>query len=197
MHSAPRQKTPTDPRPQRGNTHPRRPRTMPLRQHDLRTPYPSFAGTNPLGEGTAFAAAGRCLERGTWRHAGGCLVSTGSRELRPRTRCHRGSTCCCESAAVPLRQLSSERPSAQPNLRAPAGGPARRRRYPCHCGSSGTGSIWSKRLSGRLPKSPPRGIRGPGPCHCGSTAAPLRQRFLSGVAPSAPLAAAPTAESGR
>ena len=133
-----------------------------------------FAGITLLRRETAFAEAGRCLERGQRQHAGGCLVSTRSRRCalaRVATSQHalareRG---CCHVAAQ-----HRGRRSAQPN-------PPRACRWTgilpprrCH-GAAQQAAGWRVGLSGRLPKSPPRSVRGSGssgPLPRRSTAAP-------------------------
>ena len=124
-----------------------------------------FARTNSLCRKTAFAAAGRCLERGRRQHAGGCLVSTRSRNSRSRTQRHSGSTRWIERLPCHSGGSAAGVARRNPILHSSAGEPARRRQLPCHCGSS-AGSIRRVGLSGRPPKSPPRSIQGLGVTAC-------------------------------
>ena len=126
-----------------------------------------FAVTTPLSQEPAFTGAGPCLKRGQVQHADGCLVSTRSCTAAPVGV----ATIVARLVGVRLPPLLWGGASVarhNPIRHALAGGPA------VHCQAAATYQaelVVEKRvgLSGRLPKSPSRGIQGPGSscrCHC-------------------------------
>ena len=164
-----------------------------------------FAVTTPLSREPALAGAGPCLKRGRMQHADGCLVSTRSCTAAPVSV----ATTAARLVRVrlpPLLRGGAGVARHNPIHHALADGPA----FHSHAVATDAAQRAMEQrvgLSGRLPKSPSRGIQGPGSsccCHCCgaavaavATVAARRRRAPQSDSPGATCSSIPIAERGR